>query len=176
MDSPRVNAQFLERANLWAVIAVEILSDPPIRLHSGIGSLTLGDDTYAGVGGLGGITGLEDSGEIRGSSFQLSLSSAPGHLLQSALSDSMLNDQVKVFVATSSDNKTWSKYVLKAGRIGITQIAVNEIAVTCYTAMTDMVETNAYNRRYTDDHQQLLHPGDRVFRFVSSIENVAINF
>ncbi len=172
----RLVTPFVDRAQLYATMLVDIHTSPAIRLHSGLGGLTTGGNTYLGVGDLGDVEGLTESSEVVGQEFTLGLSASDGSLLSAALSESVQGRRVELALGTSTDQANWQRTLLRSGVVGNIQITANGLALVCYTAMTDLIRPATYARRYTDDHQQAIVPGDRVFRFVSEIENVEVRF
>jgi len=143
------------------------------HVWSGIGDLTWTGETWAGVGEFGGISPIEETLEIRAAGIELWLDGIDAGLLALVLADSSQGDTVKV----------WLGFLDNAGAIVLDPLLVfsgwvdqpvidqtaagGRIAVKAESELIDLKRPRL--RRYSDQDQQLLWPGDLFFEFVAEL-------
>ncbi len=175
----RTAARYVEQARLFAVLLVDIGTDPPIYLHNGMGGLFLQGKTYSGVGDLGSVSAIREAAGTQGFDFQLGLTRANTELVSAALDTELNGAAVSIKLATSNDGIEWldaDVVVIKRGRISHATMEATGITLSCNTPMTDLTSPATYAQLYTDDHQRAKHPGDFIFRLVAELEEKEILF
>jgi len=169
----------LQKAILRPVIFVEItLANETVYLWSGYGYYSWNGQSWAGVGSLGGISVIEEAGTVEAKGITLTLSGFDASLLTDVLGHFRLGLPVLVYLGCfdQSDSLIGTPTVAWAGRIDQPIVDVSataaEISINCENRLLDM-NTLVY-RRYTNEDQQMDHPGDRAFEFVNSLQEVTI--
>ena len=164
--------------HLHAVLFAELLlttSSPavPITVHTSVGPLTFGGDTYLGVGDLGGVSGVDEAERIGPSPFKLSLSGVdPGHIAD-ALHAGNHRDKVTLWVGYRGDDGLLvdDPWRLAGGFFEYADIelgeADNRVVVTVQHDLSTLLEK--HGGRYTNEDQQGRFSGDVGFSFVADV-------
>ena len=173
-DIPTVVANTLEGDLIEPVFAVELFFDnnETLRLWTGYGDQTLGDDTYTGAGDLLSISAVEETSEIAARGANLSLKGIPSSLVATALGEPYQGRLCKIHFAVS-DGSTYSNLVeVFSGYMdemnieeGVETATIN---VSVENKMIDLERARV--ARYTSQYQKSLYPNDKGFDFVESIQ------
>lgn len=146
----------------------------PVYIWSGIGSVVWNSHTWLGVGNLGTISAIEDGSHVDARGITLSLSGIDSSLLADALQQMRIGLAVVVRFGLydASNVLIADPFISWSGRIDQPTIDVSGesavISINCENRLLDM--NVAVDRRYTNDDQQIDHPGDLGFQFVNSIQ------
>jgi hypothetical protein len=168
-----------QSANLRPAFFVEAhFVSGPIYVWTGRGSIAWGGQTWLGVGTLGTISTIEEGASVDAKGINLTMSGIDSTLLTDVMTEFQVGLPVLVrlglFDATLAliDDPVISW----AGRMDQPTIDVDgqtcSISINCENRLVEM--NVAVDRRYTNEDQQLDHPGDRGMEFVSSIQDVTI--
>jgi len=133
--------------------------------------------TWTGLGALLGISPMEDGATVEARGITITLSGLVPSLLADCLGEFELGLPVTVYLGLYSDGDlidapitTWS------GRMDQSTIEVSgedaSISINCENRLLDM--NVAVDRRYTNEDQQIDHPGDLGFSFVNAIQELTI--
>lgn len=143
-----------------------------VRVNGSPGDFVILGQTYLGIGGLGAISAAEESAELRAYGLTLALSGIPRDMVAVALGQAYQGRRVTVREVVF-DTTTWlplaDPVVVFRGRMDTMDVRLGEMATITIKAENRLADWERPRiRRYTDEDQQLAHPGDRGFRFVSS--------
>ena len=137
-------------------------------LHSAFGDLVNNSNTYTGVGDLGKITTLQEPSDLSAQGFTLELSGIDPTRLAQSISEDTQGRTVKIWIGFLDED-----YALIADPIGphearmdVFEIELGDtatVALRCESPFADWSRPNI--RRYTDEDQQAVYPGDRFFEF-----------
>ena len=142
----------------------------PLCLHTGLGTLSFGGDTYQGAGDIGGISTVEEDSELSRSTLTLSLRGLPLDIISI-----VLNEQYQGRAATVSlgylDPATLqlvdTPLIVYRGRM---DTAGTEQGETLTVALSVESRFAAWDRplarRYNDADQRARYPGDRGLEYV----------
>ena len=149
----------------------------PIHVWSGYGTIQWNGHAWAGIGTLGGVSTIEDGASVEAKGITLTMSGIDPALIADVLGEFQLGAPVTVWLGLfSAGALITSPIVSWAGRMDQPSIEVGGntaiISINCENRLLDM-NISVY-RRYTNDDQQLDHPGDRGLEFVSGIQEVTI--
>ncbi len=150
----------------------------PLYVWSGSGSVSWNGQTWMGVGSFGGVSTIEEGSTVEAKGITLTLSGIDPTLLTDVLSEFQVGLPVTVWLALFDQTNTLipNPVTAFAGRMDQPAIDVDGTAATitinCENRLLDM--NTPVDRRYTNEDQQLDHPGDRGFEFVNSIQEVTI--
>lgn len=143
-----------------------------VRVNGSPADIAIGGNTYLGIGGLGAISTAEESAELRAYGLTLALSGVPRDMMAVALGQAYQGRPVTVWEVlfnTTSWAVLDAPVIVFRGRMDTMDLRLGEMAtiiVKVENRLTDWERPRI--RRYTNEDQQLLHPGDAGFSFVSS--------
>lgn len=143
-----------------------------VRLNGSPADIAIAGETYLGIGGLGGISASEESAELRSYGLTLQLSGIPRDAVALALAETYQGRRATVWeVLFHRDAYTVlaDPVIVFRGRMDTMKVtlgATATVVVSCENRLSDWERPRL--RRYTDEDQQDLHPGDRGFGFVSA--------
>lgn len=151
----------------------------PVYLWTGIGSITWNSHTYLGLGTLGGITPIEEGSTVSARNVTLTLSGIDPTWLSHVLTEFQINSPVIIRLGLFSGGSLVTDPVIAwAGKMDQPSIDVSAetaiLSISCENRMLGLNQSNV--RRYTNDDQQLDHPGDTAFAGVMGIQERTIYF
>jgi hypothetical protein len=162
------------------VLFVELtFSNETIYVWSGIGSTSWNGQTWAGVGGLLGISTPEDSSVVEAKGITVSLSGIDATLLPEALNEIQLGLPVIVYLgALSGGTPIATPVIAWSGRIDQPTFTIGRTDVSLDIACESrLVDVNvSVERRLSNADTQSLFPGDLGCSFVNSIQEKTIFF
>jgi hypothetical protein len=149
-----------------------------VNLHSELGSITWGGDTYTGVGKLGGVSPAEEVSDLSSSPINLTLSGLPLDLVST-----LFNEQYQGRLAT-----------LYVGYLNMTTRVLVDTPAILYKGLIDTADFNqgktfsitlsvgsrfaAWDkpviRRYNNATQQSRFPGDTGLQYIEQTTNKTI--
>ena len=150
----------------------------PIYVWSGIGPIAWNGETWTGVGSLGSVSAVEEAATVAAKGITLRLSGIDASLLTGILLEFRVGLPVIVSLGLFDDSSALipDPVCCFAGQMDQPTLDVDgttaTIAINCENRL---VELNvSVDRRYTNEDQQLDHPGDRGLEFVNSIQEAQI--
>ena len=179
-DIDAVSAQKLAEENQNIVFALKLDFDTEtIRIHSGIGELTIDSEAYEGAGTLLSISDVEDSSELRSAGVTFSLSGMNPEVLGYALNESYQNRLATLkmaFLSGGTDHVvgTMTIFVGRMMQITISDSPEDGATISVQTENRLIDLRRPSNYRYTKESQNYLHPNDTSLDEVSSIQNMEI--
>lgn len=150
----------------------------PIYVWSGLGRITWGGHEWVGIGSLGSVSTIEESGTVEAKGITLTLSGIDAALLEDILVEFQVGLPVIVTLGLFNEAGVLiaDPVCAFAGQMDQPTLEVNgtaaTIAINCENRLFEM--NVAVDRRYTNEDQQRDYPGDRGFEFVSSIQEAQI--
>ncbi|MFC3059520.1 hypothetical protein [Paenirhodobacter populi] len=168
-----------DRVRIIALFEGEFASGT-VRLWSGLGSLVWGGRTWAGAGTLMGIGSIEETNEVTANGASISLSGVPLDLVQIAIDEAQQGAPGRLYLGFMSED--WQLLadpeLIFAGLLDVPQI--EEGADTCTVTISyenQLIDLQrAREWRYTDESQKTLYPGDRGFEFVTTIQDMDLDW
>jgi len=144
----------------------------PIYVHTGVGTITYDGNDYLGVGGLGKVTPIKESSDLEVTRVILELSGIDASNISVAL-----NQQYQGRVATIYQAFLDSDYTLIADPVVVFKGTMdNQIINLGNTAKVEVAVISlledwqkARIRRYNNEDQQNLYPGDKGLEFVEQV-------
>jgi hypothetical protein len=150
-----------------------------VRLWSGIGTLSWDSKTWTGTGNLLGISGIDETAEVRASGMTVSLSGVPSDLLSAALGDARSGRIGRVYLAFFSGGSIVADPILQfEGRLDVPAIEDGpETATISISYESELIDLErARERRYTPEDQAIDFPGDLGFDYVASLQDAQITW
>ncbi len=159
--------------------AVELIfASGPVRLNGSTVPLTIGGQEFLGVGLLGGISELEETGDLQSAGCTLRLAGVPQDAIALALEEGYQGRAATVWLCfLDAAGALIEAVVTFRGRMDQMTVRYGEtciVEVTVEDQLTDMDRPNL--RLYTDEDQQRQFPGDRFFRFGPRTAEVEITW
>lgn len=143
-----------------------------VRVNGSPADFQILGNTYLGIGGLGAISTTEESAELRAYGVTFALSGVPRDMVSVALGQAYQSRRMTVWEVLFNTT-TWQviadPVITFRGRMDTMDVKLGETATIIVKAENRLADWERPRiRRYTEEDQQQLHPGDRGFRFVSS--------
>jgi hypothetical protein len=165
----------LTAARIKPVLFLQMrFTDGESFMWSGIGTIQWNGQTWIGLGTLGTISPVEESSEIAATNVTFTLNQIPQDMIMRALGQVRQGNPVKLWFGTLGDNNNVMADPLQifAGRMDV--VAIDEGAQTGSISISvenRLIDLNrSRERRYTDQDQQIDHPGDLGFQYVQLIQ------
>jgi hypothetical protein len=164
-----------ESVNL--ILAAEILFDSgPTRVHTGTGNVVIEGNNYVGVGFLGKVDAVREQNNTSATQLNLTLGGLDTSMIATILNENCVGRRASMFVGVLNDNFILNDYdVVFRGKIRNTAILTGEqgaVNITVSNVFEEWARAKAW--RFTDESQQQLNGGDRIFRYVSQMAEYSI--
>jgi hypothetical protein len=168
----------LSASNIKPVLFLQMkFTDGIVQMWSGMGTLTWNGLQWIGMGHLGTISAIEESSELKATNVTFTLSDIPQDLLGKALGQVRQGYPVTLWFGTLGDNNNVLADPLQifAGRMDVPTIDEGAQTGTISIAVENrLIDLNrSRERRFTDQDQQIDHPGDLGFQYVQFIQDWA---
>lgn len=201
---PEAIAYGVKGAEVRAFWAVDLLFDSPNQIYmwSGLGDLSLGGNTYTGVGDLLQISEMQESSDIAAYGATLTLSGIPTSTVDLALAEPYQGRKALVKFGIRGGpsgpllTEAGEAILTEAGELLLIEDAITT-GMTIFSGEMDQmvinygpetvsislaVESRLVNlrnpriRRYTDEDHQARYPGDVAFGFVTRLQNESLEW
>jgi hypothetical protein len=150
------------------------------RWNASPATITIGGNAFLGVGVLGTISVTEESAELRAYGLTLTLSGIPRDAISLALLQGFQNRRGTVWeVPLNPDTFAVlaSPVIIFRGRMDTCDVQLGDTATVQVQLENRLADWERPRmRRYTDEDQQQVHPGDTGFRFLPSTTEKQINW
>lgn len=146
--------------------------DGVVRLNGSPAPLIIDGQEYLGVGGLGGISKVQESSELRAYSLTLKLAGIPRDAVAAALTQAYQGRSAKVWEVLLHP-KSWQvidapilSFRGRMDQMNATLGTTATVTVVLKNRLADWERPRL--RRFTDDDQKRQHPADRGFEFLTA--------
>ena len=165
--------------NVIPFFAVSLaFSTGTLYLWNGYGdiSLTAGGstNTYTGLGDASGLSPVDEQSAVQASGANLVLNGVKSSLISTALSAQYTNRDGKIFLGMfdASKNVVADVYTLFVGKMDVMIIRETGETSTIELKLENRLIAleRAIERRYTDEDQKNLFPGDKGFEFIPDLQ------
>jgi hypothetical protein len=149
-----------------------------LRLWSGLGPLTYSGREWTGAGTLFGFDNIEETRAVVANGATIFLSGIPVDLVSACINDAQQGKIGRIYLAVMDANGAvdGDAVELFVGRLDVPTIndegANCTISISYESRMIDLTRPREW--RYTQESQQVLHPGDLGFEYVTSIQDQEI--
>lgn len=150
----------------------------PVYLWTGYGSIAWNGQTWLGAGNLGSVSIIEEVSTVEAKGITLVMNGIPLNLLTSVMTDFRVGLPAIVHFGLFDDTNTLIPDPITSfsGRMDQPTVSASgdsaSIAINCESRLIDL--NTSVERRYTNEDQQLDHPGDRGLEFVNAIQNITL--
>lgn len=144
-----------------------------VLIHSDIGNIDFGGDTYLGVGDLGSISKVSESSELQSTAIDLILSGINTALVSVQLNEHYQGRPGTVYLGAK--NLTTNELIVEPtivfkGLMDNSKIEIGTTATISLRLNNRLAEWDKQNdRRYNNDDQQEIHPDDKAFEFIEGL-------
>lgn len=148
-----------------------------VRVTSAPFDLTVKDETYVGVGTLGGVSAVPEGAELQSYAISLSLSGIPSELVQLALSDPAQGRDARLWLLLLDENHqaVGEAVLLFRGRIDTMDVTLGQTATITLSVQSRLADWERPRvRRYTHEDQKAEYPDDRGFEYVARMAEKTI--
>lgn len=163
------------------VLFIDLMFDTaPLYLWNGVGNLSYDSKTYIGAGTLLSIGGVTESTELQANGTTITLSGIGSALTQVARDEDYQGRlaYIKLGAMDESANVIADPVEIFSGFMDVMTISEGgESSVISLTVENRLIAFDRVNvRRYTDQDQKIDHPTDKGLEFVTSIQEMQINW
>jgi hypothetical protein len=151
-----------------------------VRLWSGLGEITWNGQIWSGAGTLLGLGSIEETGEVVAGGTAISLSGVPLDLVQMAIAEAQQGLAGRVWLGLRAEDGSIIADPVQAfsGRLDVPEIKDDAdsctITISYESRLIDLTVPRTW--RYTHESQQVLHPGDLGFEYVTAIQDREITW
>jgi hypothetical protein len=149
-----------------------------LRVWSGDGNLTVGGETYLGVGTLLQVSPVEDNLELTSTGVSISLAGMDATVLNLALTENYQNRLVTIFLGFLEGGSDISIGTLTAFKGRVQTMTINDdpngstIILDAENRLIDLERPS--NLRYTKESQKFIDSSDSCFNRVQSLNDKEI--
>lgn len=141
-----------------------------VLVHSELGDLAFGGDTYTGIGRLGSIGTAEEVSDLSRTPITLTLSGIPGDVVGIVFNEHYQGRRATIYLGyldLTSRQLVADPTILYRGRMDVADLEEGKtFAVTIAVESRLAAWDKPLVRRYNDADQQARYPGDTGLRFV----------
>ena len=162
----------LDQDTVPACLAVEIhYPNGAVRVHSGVGDITVNGYSYKGVGALGGVDPVKQDSKTAPGRLNLSLTGLDGTLLTEVLNTKCQGSIAKVWlVVLDKDEIFVSATLLFSGRVSSQRIKYGKKAAITVELVDRLADwERGITDRFSDESHQARQPNDHFFRYITQM-------
>lgn len=141
-----------------------------VRFNGSPSDLVIGGNAFLGLGGLGAISVVEESDEMRSYDLSVQLSGIPRDAIAAALTEAYQGRAGVIYevpLETTTLQPIADPFVVFRGRMDRMDISLGSTATVAVKLLNRLADWERPRlRRYTDEDQQRVHPGDYGLAFV----------
>lgn len=152
-----------------------------LRLHTRLGNIVWGGNTYLGVGKYGGISDVDEDAQLRPSGVTITLSGVDSDLVNSAMTEKYHGRAISVwqgYVTESTGALVADPQLVFSGLMDYMSVELGgntgSISVQCEGELARWQRHNG--SLFTHESQQALFAGDRGFDLIPFIQNRTIDW
>ena len=141
---------------------------------TGLGPFTWDGMTFQGVGDLGNISAMSEDSTVEAKGVTIELSGIPSDMMTEVLTETRVLGTVKIWLALFDDAGALipDPILSYQGKMDAPSLEDGGEACTAQITVENiLVDLNrACYRRYTNEDQQMDHPGDTGFQYVAGLQ------
>lgn len=144
-----------------------------VRIWTGYGERTIGDQIYVGAGFLLNIQGMAEVADLSAKAITIGLSGVAGSLVSLALQEPYQRRFCRVYFGATNVEDVVEVFSGQINTMSIQDSSeTSTIEVLVDSKLVELERSS--NRRYTSESQKSRHAGDTFFDYVSSIQDAEI--
>lgn len=144
-----------------------------VRVWAGYGEVEFQGEIYTGVGEFGQVAPVQETADVYATGTQFILNGVNPATISSALGEMLQGQPAKLWLALLDDDGTVAgSHLLFSGLTDVPRIDdPGDTATISITAEHRLIRLKTPNvRRFTNEDQQLDHPGDLGFEYVPGLQ------
>jgi hypothetical protein len=149
-----------------------------LNLHTRLGPITWGGDTYTGAGDVGGIGVVDEDSELARSTLELSLRGLPTDLLSTVLNEHYQGRTATLYLGyldPVTQQLVADPGIVYRGRMDYARPRQGEtLSIALFVESRFAAWDRPNVRRYNHADQQARYPGDRGLEFVEQTTDLTI--
>lgn len=149
------------------------------RFWSGMGPITVGDDSFVGVGDMGGISPIKESSDGTINGMTLTLSGVPVELTSAVLSEEYQYRVARIYIGllNSAGTLLFPLREIFSGRLNVASDSDDGTSATITLSIEPrmIVANQASMRRYTLEDQKSQYPDDLGLEFITAVNSQTID-
>ena len=145
-----------------------------IRAHDGGGTLTWGGNDYLGVGRFGAVADVTEDLTNIARPVKLTLSGVDPSLVSTTMTETYQNRSVTLYLAfieSEANTIIAAPEIVWEGRMDTMKLSVSQGAAVIELNCEHRLRREPRISRYTNEEQQVAHPGDRFFDLLTTIKD-----
>lgn len=148
---------------------VRVTSLPHVLMHDADGNGV--EETWLGVGNLGGVSPIEETSQVEATSATLSLSAIPPEQIAVALGEHYQGRICNIYLAflnPDDSHEVIDSFLLWSALMDTMELTLGETAECRLTVESPLARWNQpLQWTWSDEDQQSFYPGDKGFQFVN---------
>lgn len=159
------------------ILAALDFSSGMVRVNDTPFDITIEENTYYGLGQLGGISSVQEGAELQSYNIEMTLSGIPPELISLALLDHYQGRDVDISLVLLDEEHIMigDPTLLFRGRMDTMTISLGEKAIITVVAQNRMADWDrARIRRYTHEDQIIDYPDDKGLEFITQMAEKTI--
>lgn len=163
---------YLSRDRVTAVIAAQVqFESGTAYVHSGTGTLVLGGYVYYGVGTLGAVDDMQETGTTSPTQLKLTLSGLDMSLFAKTLNERCVGRPAELYLVVLDEaGVARVADLIFKGKVSSTGATAGDTNALQYTVSNIFEDwQRPFPDRFTDESHQATQPGDRIFRYVAQM-------
>jgi hypothetical protein len=141
-----------------------------VNLHTELGNLSFGGDTYTGIGKLGGLGNMEENSDLSRTPISMSLSGLPNDMVSILLAEQYQGRLATIFLGyldLTTRTLVAAPTIIYKGNIDTADFSIDKnFAVTLSVESRFAAWDSPLIRRYNNSDQQSRFPGDNGLEFI----------
>ena len=141
-----------------------------VNMHTGLGNITFGGDTYTGVGKLGTISTMDEVSDLSRTPVTLTLSGIPNDLISTLLSQQYQGRLATIFLGyldTSAFTLVDTPITIYRGNMDTADFQFDKTSTISLSVESRFAAWDTpLVRRYNNSDQQARFPGDTGLEFI----------
>jgi hypothetical protein len=149
-----------------------------VNLHSELGEISFGGDTYTGVGKLGSVSNSDEVSDLSAAPFSIGLSGLPNDLVSILFNEHYQGRRATIYIGYLDLTTRQLVDVPFIWRRGLIDYAKDRQGKTFAISLNINSRLSRWNtanvRRYNNATQQSRYPNDRGLQFIDRMANKTI--
>ena len=141
-----------------------------VNLHTQLGDIAFGGDTYIGIGSLGGIGGMDETSDLSRTPVTLTLSGIPNDIISILLAEQYQGRLATLFLGyldLTTRTLVDTPVILYRGNIDTADFQIDKNSSVALSVESRFAAWDKpVIRRYNNSDQQSRFPGDKGLQFI----------
>ena len=163
----------------WLIFAKVDLNGGTLAFNSSLRDRVFNGLNYSGAGDLGSVSGLSESGSLNPSDYEISFSAVNDTTLNLIVNEQYMNNLAEVHLACVDDSDAiiGSPFLWFRGLTDSVTVEYGKNSIIRVQVRDRLADWSRRRvSRYTDQEQQLLHPGDLGLQYVSEVASKEVEW